>query len=137
MNRDTTCYRNISNLCCIDLLLTISSKNFESTCSVATDLWDFHKLLSRYLIRNPNGWLQNLYSTEIINSLTTQFSIIVFEKKKKLNLSKWNFATIRKIFMEILDKFPPSKKKYIGANHSKFVTKRLNKAIMLRSKLRN
>ena len=39
--------------------------------------------------------------------------------------------------MEILDKFAPLKKKYIRANHSKFVTKELSKAIMLRSKLRN
>ena len=35
--------------------------------------------------------------------------------------------------MEILDKFALLKKKYIRANHSKFVTK----DIMLRSKLRN
>ena len=35
--------------------------------------------------------------------------------------------------MEILDKFAFSKKKYIRANHSQFVTK----DIMLRSKLRN
>ena len=39
--------------------------------------------------------------------------------------------------MEILDKFAPLKKKQIRANHSKFVTKELRKAIMLRSKLRN
>ena len=39
--------------------------------------------------------------------------------------------------MEILDKFVPLKKKYIRANHSKFVTKERSKAIMLRSKLRN
>ena len=39
--------------------------------------------------------------------------------------------------MEILDKFAPLKKKYIRANHSKFVSKELSKAIMLRSKLRN
>ena len=39
--------------------------------------------------------------------------------------------------MEILDKFAPLKKKYIRANYSKFVSKELSKAIMLRSKLRN
>ena len=39
--------------------------------------------------------------------------------------------------MEILDKFAPLRKKYIRANHSKFVTKEFSKAIMLRSKLRN
>ena len=39
--------------------------------------------------------------------------------------------------MEILDKFAPLKKKYIRANHSKFVTKEPSKAIMLKLKLRN
>ena len=59
------------------------------------------------------------------------------KQTKNLNFSELDFATIRKIFMEILDKFAPLKKKYIRANHSKFVTKELSKAIMLRSKLRN
>ena len=44
---------------------------------------------------------------------------------------------MRKIFIEILDKFVTLKKKFIRPNHSKFVTKELSKAIMLRSKLRN
>ena len=39
--------------------------------------------------------------------------------------------------MKILDKFASFKEKYIRANHSKFVTKELTKAIMLRSKVRN
>ena len=32
---------------------------------------------------------------------------------ENLNFSELDFATIRKIFMEILDKFAPLKKKYI------------------------
>ena len=59
------------------------------------------------------------------------------KQTENLNFSELDFATLRKIFIEILDKFAPLKKKYIRANHSKFVTKELRKAIMLRSKLRN
>ena len=58
------------------------------------------------------------------------------KQTENLNFSEVDFATITKIFMEILDKFAPQKKKYIIANQSKFVTKQLSKAIMLRSKLR-
>ena len=54
-----------------------------------------------------------------------------------LNFSELDFATIKKIFIEVLDKFAPLKKKYTRANHSKFVTKELSKTIMLKSKLRN
>ena len=39
--------------------------------------------------------------------------------------------------MEISDKCASLKKEYVRANHSKYVTKELSKAIMLRSKLRN
>ena len=39
--------------------------------------------------------------------------------------------------MEILDKLSPFKKKHLRANPSKFVSKKLSKAIMLTTKLRN
>ena len=54
-----------------------------------------------------------------------------------LNFSELDFATLKKIFIEVLDKFAPLKKKYTRANHSKFVTIELSKTIMLKSKLRN
>ena len=40
-------------------------------------------------------------------------------------------------FLNVLNKFAPLKKKYLRANHSCFVNKELNKAIMQRSRLRN
>ena len=39
--------------------------------------------------------------------------------------------------MELLNKITPLKTKFLRANHSKFVTKEVNKAIVLRTKLRN
>ena len=85
-----------------------------------------------------NGCPQRLYSTEITKSLITQFSkTILANKTEYLNFNESDLATLRKTFIETLDKFAPLKKNYIRANHSKFVTKELSKAIMLRSKLRN
>ena len=40
-------------------------------------------------------------------------------------------------FLNALSSFAPVKKKYLFANHSKFVNKELSKAIMLRTKLHN
>ena len=40
-------------------------------------------------------------------------------------------------FLNALNSFAPVKKKYLRANHSKFVNKELSKAMMLRTKLRN
>ena len=72
---------------------------------------------------------KKFYSAIFNNNLCKQAGNLYF--------SELDFATIKKIFMETLDKFASLEKKYIRANHSKFVTKELSKAIMLRSKLRN
>ena len=45
LNKDPTCYKNIDNPSCIDLLLTNSAKSFESTCTIETGLSDFRKLV--------------------------------------------------------------------------------------------
>ena len=44
LNKDPSCYKNIDNTSCIDLLLTNSAKSFESACTIETDLSDFHIL---------------------------------------------------------------------------------------------
>ena len=137
-NKDPTCYKNIGNPSCIDLFLTNSAKSFESTCTIERGLSDFHKLVVTVL----NEKHERMPPKVIQYRNYRKFDYAIFnnnlpKQTKNLNFSKLDFATIRKIFMEILDKFAPLKKKYIRANHSKFVTKELSKAIMLRSKLRN
>ena len=65
-------------------------------------------LLSRYLKRSTNECLPKLYSTEITKSFNTQFSINSLRKQaENLNSSELDFVTLRKIFIEILDKFAP------------------------------
>ena len=136
LNKDPTCYKNIDNPSCIDLLLTNSAKSFESTYTIETGLSDFHKLVVTVL----NEKHERMPPKVIQYRNYKKFDYAIFNnnlRKQTLNFSELYFATTRKIFMEILDKFAPLKKKYIRANHSKLVTKELNKAIMLRSKLRN
>ena len=138
LNKDPTCYKNIYNPSCIDLFLTNSAKSFESTCTIETGLSDFHKLVVTVL----NEKHERMPPKIIQYRNYRKFDYAIFnnnlrKQTKNLNFSELDFATIRKIFMEILDKFAPLKKKYIRANHSKFVTKEHSKAIVLRSKLRN
>ena len=44
---------------------------------------------------------------------------------------------LKTIFVGLLNKATPLKRKYLRANYSKFMTKELSKAIMLRIKLRD
>ena len=60
--------------------------------------------------------------------------------RKRLNDFNTNEITMdifKMTFLNVLNKFSPLKKKYLRANHSRFVNKELNKAIMQRSRLRN
>ena len=54
-----------------------------------------------------------------------------------LDMNSLDFRSLKKCLMELLKKFAPLKTKFLRANHSKFVTKDISKAIMLRTKLRN
>ena len=138
LNKDPTCYKNIDNPSCIDLLLTNSAKSSKSTGTIEMSLSDFHKLVVTVL-NEKHEWMP----PKVIQYRNyKKFDYAIFnnnlhKQTKILNFLELDFATIRKIFMKILDKFVPLRKKYIIANHSKFVTKELSKAITLRSKLRN
>ena len=52
-------------------------------------------------------------------------------------MSSLDFGSLKMCFMKLLNKIAPLKTKFLRANHSKFVTKEVSKAIMLRTKLRN
>ena len=48
-----------------------------------------------------------------------------------------NYDTFEKVFLEILDAHAPQKTKVVRANHKPYVSKKMRKAIMLRSQLQN
>ena len=52
-------------------------------------------------------------------------------------MSSLDFGSLKICFMELLNKIAVLKTKFLRANHFKFVTKEVSKAIMLRTKLRN
>ena len=55
----------------------------------------------------------------------------------ELDIECISYETFTNIFIEILNLYAPSKKKYLRANHSKFISKELSEEVILRSKLRN
>ena len=55
----------------------------------------------------------------------------------KYNLNNIEYDTSQEIIISLLNVFAPLKKKYLRANHVSFVTKKLRKVIMLRTRLRN
>ena len=54
-----------------------------------------------------------------------------------MSIASCSFIELKTMFMELLNKVASLKTKYLRSNYSKFMAKELNKAIMLRTKLRN
>ena len=131
------CYKNPTNLSGIDLFLTISPNSFQKSTVVETSLSDFHKLIVTVM---------KSYSTEWTPNIVTYRKCANFDKDKfideisfnltKNNLEELTLEVFISMFKTVFEKHATVKKKYLRANHSKFLTKELSKAVMLRSKLR-
>ena len=108
LNKDPSCYKNIDNPSHIDLLLTDLVKSFESACTIETGSSNFHKLVVTVLNekhkRMPPKVIQYRDYKKIDYAI---FNNNLRKQTENLNFSELGFATIRKIFMEILEKFPP------------------------------
>ena len=68
------------------------------------------------------------------------FDCQMFEIKLSYSLQSFqslDYTRFHNVFLQLLNKYAPVKKKILRANHSSFMTKTLRKAIMLRSQLKN
>ena len=73
--------------------------------------------------------------TDYKNFSNEAFRTEIFSAMEKY--SNISFADFHSEFLYLLGKHAPVKKRYVRANQKNFVNKELNKAIMVRSKLRN
>ena len=136
--KEPTCFKNIETPTCIDLILTNRPLCFQNTSVIDVGLSDFHKVTITTIKANFQK-----QKPIIVNYRNYKFfNNIIFRNELMYELSKTGFRNIdckhfETLFMEILNRHAPLKKKYIRANNSPFINKSLSKAIMVRSKLRN
>ena len=136
MVKQKTCFKSIDNPSCIDLFITNSCQSFQNTAAISTGLSDFHKMIVTVMkttvpkdtpkiiqYRDYKNFIENAFRVELRKSLQKQ--IIT------------DYSTFEGIFLEILNKHAPLKKKIFRANHKPYMTKTLRKAIMRRSALEN
>ena len=134
LKKDPTCFKNVNKLSCIDLFLTNNSKCFEDSLTLETGLLDFHKLIVTIVKTKHERFPPKILNYRDYKNFDTKTI------KDRLELTLKNttsFEELQKIFMDLLNKFAPLKCKYLRANHSKFMTKELSKAIMLRTRFRH
>ena len=110
--KEKTCFKNPNNPSCIDLFITNSSNSFQNTGVVSTGLSDFHKMVvtvlkSTYTKAKPK---------EIAYRNYKDFDQTTFNKDLKTNLQLEivkNYIDFEGIFLEVLNKHAPMKKKTI------------------------
>ena len=135
---ETTYYNNPERPSCIDLFLSKCKNHFLKIEISETGLSDFHKLIITATTLKFEKQPPQIVTYRNYKNYNKE----LFEKDIQIKLSEFDienipYETFTNIFIDILNLHAPLKKKYLRANHSKFISKELSKEIMLRSKLRN
>ena len=120
--KEKTCFKSFDNPSCIDLFLTNSHQSFQNTTTVATGLSDFHKMVVTVLKTTfPKAPPKIIHFRDY-----KHFNIHVFRGELKLGLCNIsNYAEFEEIFLKILNKHAPSKRKVVRANDKPYMTKTL------------
>ena len=135
---EPTCFKNPLNPSSIDLILTNKSKSFQNTFAMETGLSDHHKMVITIL----RSIVQKQAPCCIRYRDYKQYDSFIFSNElnrvlKNIQVENINYDTFQSVFMQLLNKHAPMKKKFVRANNAPFMTKQLSKAIMTRSRLRN
>ena len=135
---EPTCFKNVDNPSCIDLILTNKSLYFQKTTVIETRISDFHKLIGttmKFSFQKQEPIIFNYRNYKRFNNDKFRNDLLhEFSKKdfRGISCEKFQF-----LFMTTLNKHAPMKIRYIRANNSPFMNSDLSKAIMVRSRLRN
>ena len=136
--KETTYYNNFKKSQLHRFIIHNRSRSFHNTYFYETSLSDFHKLVVIILRSSFEPLPPKIIKYRNLKKFDEDKFRCLF--KKRLN----DFITddisvdiFKMIFLNVLNKFALLKKKYLRANHSRFANKKLNKAIMQRSRLRN
>ena len=138
MIKQPTCYKNPDNPTCIDLLLTIAPRSFQSTFVLEAVLLDcllmtvIRKSFKKFQPRIINYGPHKNFSYEkskfyLLNELIKEDFINNVLKRFAMNA----------ISMNVLNKHAPRKKKIVRGNQMPFMTKDFPKEIIKKSRLRN
>ena len=117
--------------CCVPL-------RFQNSQTIETGLSDHHKLtitVMRAYFHKQAPTIKMYRDYKFYNE--DMFRSELLEELYKLNGGAIDCNTFETVFIGVLNRHAPLKKKYTRANNSPFMNKKLSKAVRNRSRLRN
>ena len=130
-----TCFRSVTPTC-VDLILTNYKQYFMKSQALVTGISDLHALTLTIM---RNTFYKGNPKTKLYRDFKN-FDYEMFENKLSYSLQAFqllDYTRFYNVFLPLLNKYAPIKKKILRENRSSFMAKTLRKAIMLRSQLKN
>ena len=136
--KDNTCYKSVVNPSCIDLFITNSPMSFHNTTVFNVGCSDFHKMVvtvmkTKFEKLKPKEVTYRDYK----NFEDRDFKHDLIKELKNNTESDKQYELFENIFLKVLDKYAPLKKKIIRGNHAQYMNTKLRKAMMKRTQLQN
>ena len=109
---ESTCYKNVSNPSCIDLILTNRTKSFQNTTAIETGLSDFHKTTITIIqYRYHKNFSNIVFRSELMDLLYIH------------NVNNIHYNDFDNLVMGLQNNHAPIEYKYILVNEATFVNK--------------
>ena len=132
--KEKTCFKNVNNPSCVDLIITNQPNLFQHTTALSTGLSDFHKMV----VSMFKASFEKRAPKQITYRTYKDFDQIRFNSDLQYALEKHiisSYKEFENIFLAILEKHAPTKTKKVRANQAPYMTKALKKAMIKRSEL--
>ena len=137
--KDKTCFKNKDGTL-LDVILTNRPNSFQKTVTTETGLSDCHKLVSTvfrstFIKLPPKTVRYRSYKTYDKQNLLHELD----QKLIQGDIYKTDdsYSKLTEIMSEVSEKHTPLKAKTIRGNQAPFMNKRLSKAVMNKSRIRN
>ena len=136
----STCFKSLSGTS-IDVFLTNRTRSFHNPSITETGISDHHKLITSFSTSHFERIRPKIVECRNYKKFDeTHFLRDLDQEMIQGEMYKYDndmYSTFSDVFISILDRHAPLKRKMIRGNQVSFMTKQLSKAIKNRSKLRN
>ena len=135
-NHKTDLFESVTLTTCINLILTNHTQYFIKSQALVTGISDFHAITLTIM---RNTFCKGNPKTKFYRDLK-KLDREMFERQLSYFLQSFqslDYTCFHNVFLLLLNKYAPIKKKILRTNHSPFMTENLRKAIILRSQLKN